>query len=211
VSKLELDPDQVHVWLVPLDDPVRKRRRQLAQRAQRQILAAYLAVDPDAIELELGEYGKPRLAGGELRFNLSHSGPVAMLALSRELELGIDIQGPHPATGKPWFAGRVCTARELEQLGPDPKPAELLRLWARKEAVIKARGDLSYVSAGEIDVWDQDVDGAWSCTDIPTAPWPDHHAAVVFPRGPVAVALRGLWDPQTGSPRALAQGASGPG
>ncbi len=47
-----------------------------------------------------------------------------------------------------------------------PRPEELLRLWARKEAVIKARGLGSYVAVGDIDVLDAEVEGGWLCSDL---------------------------------------------
>jgi 4'-phosphopantetheinyl transferase len=200
LSESELGSTDVHIWVVPLDDPDKGRRRALAHLAQSRILAGYLDLDPGRIEYEQGAYGKPRLRGARLHFNLSHSGAVATLAVSRELELGIDVQGPHRTATRPWFAQRICTARELEWLGPEPQPAQLLRLWARKEAVIKARGDLSYVSAGEIDVLDDRVAGGWLCLDLELEQAPAHHAAVaVRDRPGVAVALKS-WDPAAEGP-----------
>jgi 4'-phosphopantetheinyl transferase len=200
VSESELGSTDVHIWVVPLDDPDKGRRRALAHRAQRRILAGYLELDPEQVQYEQGAYGKPYLQGGRLQFNLSHSGAVALLAVSRELELGVDVQGPHRTATRPWFARRICTARELEQLGPEPEPAQLLRLWARKEAVIKARGDLSYVSAGEIDVLDDRVDGGWRCLDLEIEQSPTHHAAVALRDRPGVVVLLKTWDPAAEAP-----------
>jgi 4'-phosphopantetheinyl transferase len=185
----------VHIWVVPLDDPDKGRRRALAHLAQSRILAGYLELDPERIEYDQGAYGKPHLRDGRLQFNLSHSGAVATLAVSRELELGIDVQGPHRTATRPWFAQRICTARELEQLGSEPEPAQLLRLWTRKEAVIKARGDLSYVSAGEIDVLDDSVEGGWLCLDLEIEHAPTHHAAVAVRDRPGVAVLQRSWDP----------------
>jgi 4'-phosphopantetheinyl transferase len=192
--EFELGELAVHVWVLPLEHPDKGRRRELAHLAERQLLAAYLRVDEHALQFQRGAYGKPHLAQEPLRFNLSHSGAWAVLAVSRDLEVGIDIQGPHPATAKPWFAERICTAREREALGGSPGPAELLRLWVRKEAVIKARGDLSYVSAGRLDVLDDVVEGGWRCMDLGVPQAPNYQAAVAIEDRPgLAIMVRGRW------------------
>ena len=185
-----LGEHDLHVWVVPLDDPDKKRRRELAHLAEALVLAAYLEVTPATLEFERGQGGKPRLRGEPLQFNLSHSGRLALLALTRRLQVGVDVQAPHPATSKPWFAKRICTPREYERLTANPRPAELLRLWARKEAVIKARGEGSYVAVSGIDVLDDQIDGGWLCRDIPLADAPDYGAAVaVLATAPTSLTL----------------------
>ncbi len=186
----ELSERDVHVWVVPLDDPDKRRRRELAHLAQRRLLGAYLGVTPATLEFERGASGKPRLRGEPLQFNLSHSERLALLAVTRRLAVGVDVQSPHPTASKPWFAKRICTPREHERFLDGPRPEELLRLWARKEAVIKARGEGSYVAVGEIDVLDDTVAGGWRCLDVGLAEAPDHHAAVAVRGEPgVTVAL----------------------
>ena len=163
----QLGERQVHVWVVPLDDPEKKRRRELAHLAEGMLLASYLGVTPATLEFERGPGGKPRLREEPLQFNLSHSEQLALVAVSAVLPVGVDVQAPHHSTAKPWFAKRICSPREYEHFGGAPSPEELLRLWVRKEAVVKARGEGSYVAVGEIDVLDSVVDGTWSCVDLP--------------------------------------------
>jgi phosphopantetheinyl transferase len=187
----ELGERDVHVWVVPLDDPDKRRRRELAHLAEGQLLGAYLGVTPATLEFERAPSGKPRLRDEPLQFNLSHSERLALLAVTRRLAVGVDVQGPHPTASKPWFAKRICTAREYERFLDGPRPEELLRLWARKEAVVKARGEGSYVAVGEIDVLDDTVAGGWRCLDLRLTQAPDHHAAVAVRDEPgVTVALR---------------------
>ena len=95
--------------------------------------------DPGDARVRAWPGGKPYLRNQPLEFNLSHSERVALVGVSRSLALGVDVQGPHPNTGKPWFARRICSPREYEHFGGAPGADDLLRLWARKEAVIKAR------------------------------------------------------------------------
>lgn len=176
-ADLRLGEREVHIWVVPLDDPDKKRRRELAHLAEGRLLAAYLGVTPAMLEFERGPGGKPRLRNEPLQFNLSHSDRVALLAVSSVLPVGIDVQGPHPNASKPWFARRVCTAREYEHFAGRPGPDDLLRLWARKEAVIKARGSGSYVAVGELDVLDDEIEGGWLCRDVALGEAPGYHAA----------------------------------
>jgi phosphopantetheinyl transferase len=175
----------LHIWVVPLDDPDKKRRRELAHLAEGRLLASYLGVTPAMLEFERTNAGKPQLRGEPLQFNLSHSDRVALLAVTRGLPGGIDVQGPHPTASKPWFAKRICSAHEYERFAANPDPEELLRLWARKEAVIKARGEGSYIAVNGIDVSDDEVDGGWLCRDIALPAVPGYHgaAAVRFESG----------------------------
>jgi 4'-phosphopantetheinyl transferase len=179
-----LGEGEVHVWVVPLDDPDKKRRRELAHLAEGMLLASYLELTPAMLEFERAPGGKPRLRGEPLQYNLSHSERVALVAVSRNLPVGVDVQGPHATAEKPWFAKRICSPRELQHFGGAPAADDLIRLWARKEAVVKARGEGSYVAVGEIDVLEDRVAGGWRCHDIGLAQLPGFHAAVVFPDAP---------------------------
>lgn len=176
---LQLGERDVHVWVVPLDDPDKRRRRELAHLAERMLLGSYLGLTPATLEFERARGGKPRLRGEPLQFNLSHSERLALVGVSLDLPVGVDVQGPHPTAEKPWFAKRICSARELEHFGGAPGPGDLLRLWARKEAVIKARGEGSYVAVGEIDVLEDRLDGGWLCRDVELSAFDGFHAAVV--------------------------------
>src|SRR5689334_24773529 len=78
--------DEVHVLRLP------SAEREEAGRAVREIVAAYLEASPDAIRIVTGEHGKPELADGTLRFNLSHSGDLALVAVARERDVGVDVE-----------------------------------------------------------------------------------------------------------------------
>lgn len=174
-----LGDGDLHVWIVPLEHPDKRRRRELAHLAEGMLLASYLGSTPAALEFERGPGGKPRLRGEPLQFNLSHSGGLALVGVSLRLPLGVDVQGPHPTAAKPWFAKRICSPREYRHYGGAPGPQQLLRLWARKEAAIKARGEGSYVAVGDIDVLDDELGDGWLCQDIELPGAAGFHAAVV--------------------------------
>lgn len=173
----EIGPANVLIWTVPLARADKRGRKDLAHVAQRQILADLLKIEPEAVEYAATNGGKPMLVGEPLQFSLTHSGTLALLAVTRELPVGIDVQAPHPALTKPWFAKRICTEREYAKIGEAGDPQALLRLWVRKEAVIKARGEGSFLDAGEIDVLDDELDGGWLCRDLPQ-PGRGYRAAV---------------------------------
>ena len=184
---VELGAHDVHVWVVRLDDPDKRRRRELAHLAEGILLASYLNVTPAMLEIERGPGGKPRLRGEPLQYNLSHSERLALVGVTRSLPVGVDVQGPHPTAEKPWFAKRICSPREYAHFRGAPGPDDLLRLWARKEAVIKARGEGSYVAVGDIDVLEDQLADGWLCRDVELPDAPGFHAAVAHRDAPGTV------------------------
>src|SRR5690349_20188145 len=85
-----LSDDEIHLWFFP---HWRGPTRHAAESQPiRQLLASYAGRDPDGIRFQRGANGKPSLAGGELEFNLSHSGSLLLLALSRKQPLGVDLE-----------------------------------------------------------------------------------------------------------------------
>jgi 4'-phosphopantetheinyl transferase len=98
------------------------RRRWVAARwALRGILGAYLDEDPAKIELGAERHGKPVLADPPtpLRFNLSHSRDLAVVAVARGREVGVDVEWIDPRRGR---------------------PADFYATWTRREAVAKCLG-----------------------------------------------------------------------
>jgi 4'-phosphopantetheinyl transferase len=109
---------------------VRKRDRVLWTRSRgvlRALLGRYSERDPRTLEFVLGAHGKPALlreetgpepsAVADLRFNLSHSGTLALYAITAGCEVGVDIE------------------RARERHTP-----EFLRAWVAREAAGKCRG-----------------------------------------------------------------------
>ena len=95
-----------------------RRRWAAARWALRGVLGSYLEQEPAKVELRLDSRGKPMLTAPDpsLRFNLSHSGELALIAVSGEREVGVDVQ--------------LIGAR----------PAAFYADWARREAVAKCHG-----------------------------------------------------------------------
>jgi 4'-phosphopantetheinyl transferase len=142
-------------WLSPdeLERADRMRLEHLRDRfvvsrgRQREILAAYLSQPPDQLQFEYGDVGKPRLAApstpGTLQFNLSNSHEVALLAISRGRELGVDIEYLDRRTNNESIARRYFAdseKRALAALPPSERREAFFRCWTRKEAVLKGLG-----------------------------------------------------------------------
>ena len=168
-SPLSLDTGTVHVWRIALDqddytlDRFRstletgeleragrfhfdKHRRHfiVARGFLRSVVARYLGSQPEALRFEYGAYGKPALGSGHtLRFNLSHSNEVALLAVALDAEIGVDVEHIRADFASEDIARRYFSRTEVEvfnALPPEERVAAFFRCWTRKEAYIKAIG-----------------------------------------------------------------------
>jgi 4'-phosphopantetheinyl transferase len=167
-----LAADEVRVWQIELEatgDPLpalpnilsederaraarfhfdRDRRRFcMARVGLRRILGAYLGVAPEAVRFGYSSHGKPHLDpaihGEALRFNLSHSGELALVALAYRREVGVDVEVIRPLPDREAIAERFFSPGEVRQLRalPDEQREEaFFACWTRKEALIKAHG-----------------------------------------------------------------------
>ena len=123
----------------------RERVRYIAGRAQlRMLLSGYLDVAPEALTFGYGENGKPTLPHPAPHFNLSHSGALALYAVTADADVGIDVELYDPDFGGQRIPERFFAPDEVLALRALPEPLQprgFLELWTRKEAFIKARGD----------------------------------------------------------------------
>lgn len=164
---------QVHVWRVSLP-PVapslatlegalsaEERARALSfrsrgQRAEfvagrgvaRQVLAGYLGVELRHVRFGHGRNGKPSLdmdgRGRALRFNISHSSGVVLVAVGRGREVGVDVEQVRAGLDEDMLAERFFSPAEiaaLKALGPRARRVAFFACWMRKEAYLKATGE----------------------------------------------------------------------
>jgi 4'-phosphopantetheinyl transferase len=184
----------------------RDRDRYIAARAGlRQILGTCLNTDPRELVFEYGAQGKPALAGSEfsLRFNLSHSGEMAIYALADGRDIGVDIERLDTRRDHDGIADRFFSAGESEALSMIPEKVRahaFTQLWVRKEAFLKARGQGLFMSLDEVEIsvgheapriiavsGESAGCASWFIADIEADP---NYAAAVVALGP-EVAIRG--------------------
>lgn len=135
------------------------RQYYVASRALlRIILGGYLATDPNALKFAYSKKEKPSLegdAGGDITFNISHSGGIALFAFTRQREIGVDVERVRRDFDVEAIAGRFFSASEQEQLAtvpPQERADAFFRCWTRKEAYIKATGDGLSLPLRQFDV-----------------------------------------------------------
>jgi 4'-phosphopantetheinyl transferase len=108
-------------------------------------LAWHLGIAPSAVRWQPTARGKPMLPPETgLFFNLSHCDHFAVAALTSYGEVGVDIEPAGRMVETEEIAGRYFAAEEARWIGEaatsDAKADRFLRLWTRKEAVMKATG-----------------------------------------------------------------------
>jgi 4'-phosphopantetheinyl transferase len=111
----------------------------------RKLLARYANKSAAQLRFAEGIYGKPELLDNEsnLRFNLSHSGDRALYAVTREREVGVDVEAENPDLEWVQIARGFFSPIEwnaLARLEIEQGRQAFMDLWSRKEALHKAIG-----------------------------------------------------------------------
>lgn len=213
---LLLGCDDVHVWRATLDEtpsgidtflhtlaadertraelfyfPRDRERFIVARGVLRAILGLYSNSAPECLSFRYSSHGKPSLAlesgGTAIRFNISHSHGVALYAVTRAREVGIDIEFLRSDLEGERIAERFFSQREiatLRALPRDLRESAFFRCWTRKEAYIKAKGEGLSLPLDQFDVSltpgepaallstqrDPDEARRWSLQDLTPAP-----------------------------------------
>ncbi len=112
----------------------------------RRILGGYLACRPENVRFSYNGFGKPRLAAEDcgLRFNVSHSRGIGVIAVTQNREVGIDIEYVDREFDVLSVAQRAFgpdDAARLKSLPEGLRSAAFFESWTRKEASLKAMGD----------------------------------------------------------------------
>ncbi len=143
-SAPSLGSDEIHVWSLSFDVALSPSQiGAAAQGALARFLCVYSGCEQAPL-IERGAHGKPFApALPDLHFNLSHAGPHVLLAFARGQALGIDLERCDRRLSIEGIAGRFFAPREAQALAALPPARQretFLRLWTRKEAVLKAIG-----------------------------------------------------------------------
>jgi 4'-phosphopantetheinyl transferase len=161
-----------------------------ARSALRAILARYLNRDPGEISFRLGPIGKPALAdvgSSSVFFNLSHSHQLALVAVTRCGEIGVDVEFVREMASRDQLAERFFHPNEVEvlrELRADQRAEGFFNAWTRKEAFLKATGKGISYGIDRVEVTlapglnpsvvavdgNRDVAAAWSLAALTPAP-----------------------------------------
>ncbi|MEQ8767562.1 MAG: 4'-phosphopantetheinyl transferase superfamily protein [Planctomycetota bacterium] len=184
-----------------------RRQFVIVRGTLRKLLGGYLGCAPGEIALEVGERGKPTLGSGALRFNVSHSGELALLAFSRDRELGVDIERMREEVATTEIARRYFAPGEVKRFEEIPESGRtraFFQCWTRKEAFIKATGEGLFRALDRFEVDfgpgraaqliavrdDPSAAARWTMCDLD--PSEGYCAALAIAQGPLEIGLREL-------------------
>jgi 4'-phosphopantetheinyl transferase len=116
-----------------------------SQAGLRRILALYLGVRPGFVHYRYGPVGKPGLAGAcaWLEFNLTTTGDLALVGVSRGLALGVDCEWIRPRRDLDGIARRMFGPERAEALAAmqgHERLAAFCHAWTALEADAKWDG-----------------------------------------------------------------------
>ncbi len=175
---------EVHVWCARLDQSIsslarliqtlsvdermRAERFHFEQDRQRfivgrgllrAILGYYLGIEPGQLHFCYGMYGKPALSEtpgtSTLRFSLAHAHGLALYAVTRDRELGVDLEYIRHIADAEQIVNRYFSEREkaaFHALTADKKQEAFFIYWTCKEAFLKASGEGLTGPLNQIDV-----------------------------------------------------------
>ena len=166
-----LSENQIQVWQIPLSSDLPKRQevlkkilsekelkkalrlhsptaqtRAIASRvAMRLLLATHLHCDPRSLQFCYTQNGKPYLKNSTITFNLSHSGQLALLAISRHTPLGVDLEKINPHRAIQQLVARYFSSEESKWIASQTSSIVAFhQLWVYKEALAKALASSIY-------------------------------------------------------------------
>jgi 4'-phosphopantetheinyl transferase len=155
----------------------------VARGVLRRLIGRYLEITPESIRFTYQEYGKPHLVADSLsptfKFNLAHSGSLAVFAFTHLGEIGVDLEQIKPELAGEDIARRFFSESEVASLDAQPESERALAFfncWTRKEAFIKAKGMGLSLPLDQFEVtlipgqeprllrtaWDESEAGRWS-------------------------------------------------
>jgi 4'-phosphopantetheinyl transferase len=171
-SSVKLARDEVHSWCASLDVPPEtsarlyatltpdertrsarfhfKRDQQrfiVARGVLRDLLGRYLQTQPSQISFVYNAFGKPDLGpefASRLKFNLSHSAGLALIAITNASNVGVDLEYIQAQSEHADIAQCFFSAAEVDYLSALPGhlfAEAFFGCWTKKEAYLKACGE----------------------------------------------------------------------
>ena len=173
IQTLKIDSDTVHVWFMRSDQflsaktakhyaqmlsveekeqylrytqPEHRQEYLLSHVLMRTTIARYVDIEPENLQFLNNAYGKPTVLGSgelDLRFNLSHTGGMAVCAVSSVTNIGVDVERHNDSAGLLDMADHYFSEAEVQYLLALPESERMRAFfssWTLKEAYIKAKG-----------------------------------------------------------------------
>lgn len=179
-ASLKLEANEIHVWaarldaenileserVISADEGVRADRFRFethrnqfiaARGVLRRVLGEYLHSEPRELRFQYGKFGKPAIADEHLtgiKFNISHSENLALFAVTREREIGVDIERINSSMVDAEMILQCLTEQEksyLFALPLDKRDIFFFECWTRKEAFMKGCGKGLAIPPNEIE------------------------------------------------------------
>lgn len=202
---------KLHLWRIALETPGMDlvhllsrdetiRRQQILNPRQRirfsnargglrAILSAYLGIAPEELNFHYGPKGKPYLNhSSTLYFNLTHAGDLALLVVSCDGEVGVDLERQERCNNLRNIAQRVfpdelCQALEL--LEDETFDQAFFLHWTQLEASVKALGlsiftRESFIERVECRNFQPETGWCAAVAAAHSLPKPDHWQALQF-------------------------------
>jgi len=185
----DLPDAAVHIWRVPLlatpavlahyhsllapDERARaarfhfeihRQRFAIARARMRILLSAYSGCLPVQLAFSYTSHGKPYLSHPSLAFNLSHTYEMAILGITRNRSIGVDVEHVRADLATDDIANRYFSKEEIRALRALPaeqRSATFFRCWTRKEAYIKARGEGLSMPLADFQVCLEETEELW--------------------------------------------------
>ena len=168
IKTKKLAPNQTHIWFINFSQQLNnlsfflsilsKEEKEKASKfkfkkdkncsiitrgALRLLSGKYLNLNPKDIRFKYGEYGKPYYnMETKLKFNVSHSGNMAVIGFVLIDDIGVDIEEIKTDFEVFDIASNYFSKLEIETLNELPKEKHVecfYRCWTRKESFIKAK------------------------------------------------------------------------
>ncbi len=159
-SLLELldPPEQAQAARFKFAEP--RNQFVISRALLRRTLGRYLQIEAREVRFRTTANGKPELAlnrdrqsndrqandrqASDLRFNLSHTKGMTVIAIVRRRQVGVDVERIRADTNAVELAERFFSPQEVEWLQSQPADQHIpsfFSCWTAKEAYIKAHGD----------------------------------------------------------------------
>lgn len=131
----------------------------IARAFLRSVLGRYLLKSPKSLRFAYGPNGKPELSPNAyestLGFNLAHAGKLAVCAVCRSKEVGVDIESLKLPQNEISNWESVLAESEMNAINSLPsgdRATALLSCWTRKESFLKSTGDGLQIPLNSIEV-----------------------------------------------------------